>query len=79
MSRESNAAAAAHNQAALEGSKAGDAAKNEPLLTPGEVLGNLLGAGVAGSLFRGDTSHYDPPTDPALKETYDKEYEKAKK
>lgn len=79
MSRESEAAAAAHNQAALNGRNSGEAAKNEPLMTAAEVLGNLVGAGIAGSLFRGDTSHYNPPSDPALKETYDKEYEKAKK
>ena len=78
MSRQSEAAAAAHNQAALDGRTSGEAAKSEPLLTTAEVLGNLVGAGVAGTLLRPDPSHYNPPLDPALKETYDQEYDKAK-
>ncbi len=55
-------------------SKESEEAKNEPLVTFAEVAGDLIGAGVAGSLLRPDPSHYDPPADPALKVTYDREY-----
>ena len=78
MSRESETAAGAHNQAALDGRRDGEEAKNEPVVTAGEVLGNLIFGGIpVGSLMR-DSSHYEPPSDPALRETYDQEYKKSR-